>query len=227
MDIPSNGDTPTVGGEAIGEIVEASTTGFRAVAQEAFAPPAFGSFVRTTTGERVVYAVVANVEHASLDPSRRAIPLGRSWEELRREQPQVFELLTSEFEAISVAFADGGEPMRPYLPPVPPRLHDFVGPCSSGEVLQLTEDLSFVRTLGGCASPNAGELIAAAIRDAADARREPRSFLLRAGREVADLYRGDYEQACAILRRLGMRVAGESWSRTPPPAVAMRRESGK
>lgn len=217
----------------IGEIVEASTTRFRAVAVEAFSPPAFGAFVRTSSEERTTYGVVCHVEHTSVDPSRRAVPLGRSWEELRREQPQVLELLTTEFDAITVAFsentafAEDGGSVCPYLPPVPPRVHDFVGPCEALEVRELTDDLSFVRTLGSSGLAVAPELVAAAIRGAAASREDEGAFLLRAGREVADLYRADYERACSILRRLGMRVAGDGWDHTPPRAVALRGESSR
>lgn len=211
---------------AIGEIVEASTTRFRAVATEAFSPPGFGAFVRTASEERTTYGVVCHVEHASVDPSRRAIPLGRTWDELRREQPQVLELLTTEFDAITVAFAEAGS-VRPYLPPVPPRVHDFVAVCGAEEIRALTEDLSFVRTLGSSGLAVAPELVAAAIRGAAEHRSDERAFLLRAGREVADLYRADYERACSILRRLGMRVAGEGRDQSPPGAVALRGESGR
>lgn len=222
----TNGDPrPRTTGETIGEIVEASTTRFRAVAVEAFAPPAFGAFVRTASEGRTTYGVVCYVEHTSVDPTRRAVPLGRTWDELRREQPQVLELLTTEFDAISAAFAEDGGSVRPYLPPVPPRVHDFVGPCEAGEVRALTEDLSFVRTLGSSGLAVAPELVAAAIRGAAASREDEGAFLLRAGREVADLYRADYERACSILRRLGMRVAGDGWDHTPPRAVALRGES--
>ena len=222
----SNGQTGAAPAR-LGEIVEASTTRIRAVATQPFAPPAFGSFVRTSSDERTTYAVVAHVEHASLDPSRRAIPLGRTWDELRREQPQVLELLTTEFEAMCVAFAEDDGAVHAYLPPVPPRVHDFVTACGADEVRELTGDLTFVRTLGSCGLAVASELVAAAIRAAADVRDDRRAFLLRAGREVADLYRGEYEQACAILRRLGMRITGDGPDRRPPPTVALRGESSR
>lgn len=203
-----NGEASALG-PALGEIVEASTTRFRAVATEAFSSPAFGAFVKTDSGERVTFGVVANVEHASVDPSRRAIPLGRTWDELRRDHPQVLELLTTEFDAMCVAFADTQGPINAFLPPVPPRVHDFVVGCAPPEVRELTEDLSFIRTLGSTGIPTAAELVAAAIRGAAAAREDGGRFLLQAGREVADLYRQDYEQACSILRRLGMRPASQ------------------
>ncbi len=186
----------------LGEIVEASTTRLRAVAPQTFEAPAFGSFVKTSDGSRTTYGVVAHVEHASVDPSRKAIPLGRSWEELRREQPQVLELLTTEFDAICVAFAEENTGIRAYLPPIPPRVHDFVEACEPAEIVELTDDLSFVRTLGACGLPVVAELIAAAIRGAAEHRSDQHAFLVRAGREVADLFRQDYEQASSIIRRI-------------------------
>ncbi|HYZ92354.1 MAG TPA: hypothetical protein VFA34_08165 [Actinomycetota bacterium] len=191
----------------LGEIVEASTTRLRAVAPRTFSAPSFGSFVKTSDGSRTTYGVVAHVEHASVDPSRKAIPLGRSWDELEREQPQVLDLLTTEFDAMCVAFADDSGGIRPYLPPVPPRVHDFVTACEPPEIIELTEDLSFIRTLAATGLPVAAELVAASIRDAASHRTDLRAFLIRAGREVADLYRQDYEQASAIIRRFGLDAA--------------------
>ncbi len=190
------------GAARLGEIVEASTTRLRAVAPQTFEAPAFGSFVETSDGFRTTYGVISHVEHASIDPSRKAIPLGRSWDELEREQPQVRDLLTTEFEAICVAFAEGDGSICAYLPPGPPRVHDFVTACTADVIIELTEDLSFIRTLGACGLPVAAELVAAAIRAAASHREDTRAFLVRAGREVADLYRQDYEQASAVIRRI-------------------------
>jgi hypothetical protein len=186
----------------LGEIVEASTTVWRAVAPRTFEAPAFGSFVKTSDGSRTTYGVVSHVQHASIDPSRKAIPLGRSWEELEREQPQVRELLTTEFDAICVAFAEEGSDVFAYLPPNPPRVHDFVEACDPAEIVELTDDLTFVRTLGATGLPVVAELIAAAIRVAAHHRDDRHKFLVRAGREVADLFRQDYELASSIIRRI-------------------------
>jgi hypothetical protein len=190
------------GAARLGEIVEASTTRLRAVAPRTFEAPAFGSFVRTTDGSRTTYAVVALVEHASVDPSRKAMPLGRSWAELEREQPQVIDLLTTEFDAICVAFSEGDGHVRAYLPPLPPRVHDFVTACERAEIIELTQDLTFIRTLAACGLPVAAELVAAAIRGAAEQREDTHAFLVKAGREVADTFRQDYEQASSILRRI-------------------------
>ena len=186
----------------LGEIVEASTTRLRAVAPQTFEGPAFGAFVKTSDGIRTTYGVVAHVEHASIDPSRRAIPLGRTWDELQREQPQVLDLLTTEFEAICVAYAEENGAVHAYLPPAPPRVHDFVYACDQQEIFDLTEDLEFVRTLGASGLPIVAELIAASIRNAAEHRKDQRAFLVRAGREVADLFRQDYELASSIIRRI-------------------------
>ncbi len=199
--------------DRMGEITEASTTIWRAVAPRTFEAPAFGSFVKTSDGSRTIYGVVAHVQHSSIDPSRKAIPLGRTWDELRREQPQVLELLTTEFEALCVAFAEEAREICAFLPPLPPRVHDFVEACTPEEVVELTEDLGFVRTLGASGVPVVAELIAASIREAAAHRSDERAFSIRAGREVADLFRGDYELASSIIRRI----------RTPEPRPSVHR----
>ena len=55
---------------------------------------------------------------------------------------------------------------------------------------------------GACGLPVAGELIAAAVRGAAEHHPDRGAFLVRAGREVADLFRQDYELASSIIRRI-------------------------
>ena len=187
---------------AIGEVTSASTTSFRAVATQVFAPPAFGSFVRVDGVHGHIFGVVARVETASFDSGRRAIAFGLPWERLEREQPQLMELLQTEFDVAVVGFGGNGS-LHHYLPPYPPRVHDFVSGCDPTEVAALTDSTEFIRTLAAVELAPAHELIAAAIRQASVARGGDSAFVAEAARAVADLYKDDYDAATAIVRRLG------------------------
>lgn len=153
------------------------------------------------------YALVFNACTSSLEPSRRPSALGFADEdEMRRQQPQIFELLRTEFSGLLIAYSPGEEaPLRRHLPPRPPRIHSRVYECSPAEVRLLTEDLSFLRGIllspgGALIGAPADELAAACLRQARAAHPGDEAFLLRAGRTLAQLLADDYERLQAILR---------------------------
>jgi hypothetical protein len=156
-----------------------------------------------------VYALVYGANTASLEPNRRPSALGFADEdEMRLQQPQIFELLRTEFSGLLIAYSeDGDKPLRRHLPPLPPRIHSRVYPCSSEETRLLTGDLSFLRGLllpsgGALAGVPSDELAAACLRMAREAHADDQAFLLRAGRTLATLLATDYERLQAILRNV-------------------------
>jgi hypothetical protein len=185
----------------IGEVIQASTTRFRAIATRVFEPPRFGSFVKVTAGAANIYGVVSGVETASFDSARRAMAFGMPWDQLLREQPQLIELIQTEFDTAVIGYADR-DAIHHYLPPHPPRLHDFVAPCSPTEVAALTDSLEFVRTLASFRDAPVHELVSAAIREASLARGRDDHFVAEAARAVAELFKDQYDLAMSIVRRL-------------------------
>ena len=156
-----------------------------------------------------VYALVYGANTASLEPNRRPSALGFADEdEMRLQQPQIFELLRTEFSGLLIAYSEGGDkPLRRHLPPLPPRIHSRVYPCSPEETRLLTEDLSFLRAIllpsgGALAGVPSDELAAACLRMAREAHADDQAFLLRAGRTLATLLATDYERLQAILRNV-------------------------
>src|SRR5690242_8929873 len=121
----------------IGEVITSSTT--HLVAQALRAPeenltmpkaPPFGSFVRVALeeGAQEIYGVVYHVETTSIDAAHRPVALNLSRQELREQQPQIFELLRTDFSVVVTGFREGGR-YHQYLPPFPPQVHDFVYAC--------------------------------------------------------------------------------------------------
>ncbi len=153
------------------------------------------------------YALVYGASTSSLEPNRRPSALGFADEdEMRRQQPQIFELLRTEFSGMLVAYSAGdGSPLKRHLPPRPPRIHSRVYACTPAEVQMLTADLGFLRPIllpsgGGLAGVPADELVAACLRQARMAQAQDPGFLLRAGRALALLLSDDYDRLQAILR---------------------------
>ena len=155
------------------------------------------------------YALVYGANTASLETGRRPSALGFADEdELRARQPQIFELLRTEFSGLLIAYSEGADKgLRRHLPPKPPRIHSRVYPCDTDEVRLLTQDLGFLR---GVLLPSGGalsgvpfdELVAACLRQARDAQTNDRDFLLKAGKTLATLLADDYDRLQAILRNV-------------------------
>ena len=156
-----------------------------------------------------VYALVYGANTASLEPNRRPSALGfEDEDEMRKRQPQIFELLRTEFSGLLIAYSEGGDkPLRRHLPPLPPRIHGRVYACSPDETRLLTEDLSFLRSIllpsgGALAGVPSDELAAACLRQARESHPDDQAFLLRAGQTLAKFMANDYERLQAILRNV-------------------------
>lgn len=191
-------------------------------------PPPFGAFVRigdvmptealpedfdpfvtgpappsSEDGPRTLYAVVYLAETGPLEAGRPLTAFGLDEEELRREQPQIYELLATRFSACLVAHRGSDGVMRPSLPPRPPRPHARVYVCGDSEVRELTERLDYLRgLLTGSLPVPPDELVAALLRSAWRAHGGDESFLLRAGRELAALLPRDYDRLRALIGRI-------------------------
>jgi hypothetical protein len=91
----------------------------------------------------------------------------------------------------------------PYLPPQPPISLDQIMTCAMSEVVAFSEDFTFFRTVLNAKDAPADELLAAALRIAADARGEgKRAYLVKAGRELSRLLAFDAVRLEGLLRRI-------------------------
>ena len=204
--------------DAVGEIVESSTRQFVAEVTRDGSPPPFGAWVEVTVerGE-TLFGLVSHIETGSLEPGRRAVALGMGREELRREMPQLQELIRTTFRAQVLAYREasprGGSRtgrIRQTLPPLPPALHDFVRLAPADAVAALHDpdgSFDYLRTLARHPDPAvpADDLIAAALRQAYDANgrgERGQAVVVAAGRALARLLNDDHERLQSILRRV-------------------------
>jgi hypothetical protein len=184
----------------IGEIIESSTSQFVAESCELNGAPPFGSFIRAG-GEPAVYGLVFNVCTHSIEPNRRATAYGMTEQELREEQPQIFELLKTEFEAVIIGYRDVQGP-RQVLPPQPPGIHNFVHTCIESEIKALTNNGDFLRSILCGGRLPADDLIIASVRNAWAARAFDMPYLVRIGKDLCRLIRDDYDRLSSIMRRI-------------------------
>jgi hypothetical protein len=186
----------------IGEIIETATAFFRGESFTLHSPPALGRLVCVETEALPrIYGVVCYGTTASPDPGRRAVR--RSTEDvydeaIYREHPQLQLTLRTEFTARLVGYAEAGG-VRHYLPPQPPPLHYSIHECAVGEVRWFTDRLTYLRLLVDSTEIASEQLLAAHIRQVYSARGNDGVWLSLAAREVAGLFKNDYERLMTVL----------------------------
>jgi hypothetical protein len=196
--------------QRIAEVIESSTTRFTAGAYELLTAPSFGALVRAVsrTADLAIYGLVYEIRTGSRDPGGRAVVRGRTYSgrelfdaEIYFENPDLAEVLQTEFSALTVGFSEV-EQIYHYLPPQPPPVHYSVYPCNAAELERFSNDYDYFRSVLFAAQVPNDELLAAHIRAVARARTDSRNYLVRAGRELASLLKDDYDRLTALLRRI-------------------------
>ena len=189
----------------IAEVIEASTVEFVAQCYELYSLPPLGSLVKTGEAGAELYAVVYNAATSGFELGRRPIARGKdeaSEEAIYQSSPQLMKLLRSEFNALVVGHRQGDKILQ-YLPPKPARIHSFVYECSKDEIMQFSQSFDFLTLLiNARLSIPVEELIAASLRNMAEVQEDRHAFMVGAGKELAVLLSGNYNQLKAILGRL-------------------------
>ena len=183
----------------VGEVISSSTTEFVAEARCLDKAPSFGQFVQVTS-EVSVIGIVYNVYSQSIEPNRRPTAYGKTQEQLRKEQPQIFELLRTEFQVLIVGYFEGHNPAY-VLPPQPTKIHSFVFECDDKEVCSFTVRTDFLRSIINATNVPVDELLVAVLRVALHARNSDQDYLIRMGKELSRLVGDDYDRLSSIIRR--------------------------
>ena len=200
----------------VAEVVASST---REVVAEVYPDaevPAFGSWVEVETDDgTVLYGLVSHAETGSVEPGRQAVALGAEYDRdrIRREMPQILELVRTTVRAQILAYWDGhartdGQPrVRQTLPPRPAALHDRLRCCAPDAVARIAAPYDALRTLARHPDPAvpADDLLAAVLRNLHDAHgggADGQAVLVQAGRALARLLDDDHERLQSILRRV-------------------------
>ncbi len=190
--------------EKVGEVIEACTTDYVAQCYELYKTPSLGTLVKA--GDLPVYGIVASAATESIDPGRRPIARGKdepSEEGIYRTSPQLMRLLRSEFSVLAIGYRQGNK-IYHYLPPQPVPIHSFVHILTPEEIKDFSSSLGFLPVLlkNNRFQVDAGELTGAAIREMSRVQDDPHAFLVAAGKELAQLLRGNYITLKTVLGRL-------------------------
>jgi hypothetical protein len=109
------------------EIVQSSLTEWTAQSWKWDQFPPFGSLVTVQQKQKTFFAIVYKIETGSLDPVRYPFAYQKTEEELRAEQPQIFEFLKTTFSCLTLGYKEKGK-LFYQIAPEPAKIHAFITP---------------------------------------------------------------------------------------------------
>ncbi len=147
------------------EIIESSLQNWLAQSWEWDEFPQFGSIVTTESNNRILFGIIHQVQTGSMDPIRYPFPYKKTEEELRREQPQIFEFLKTTFSCLTLGYQEK-EKIHYLIAPEPPKIHSFVAPISNILAKQFFSSHNYLHILFGMANGigNIDELLLAILK---------------------------------------------------------------
>lgn len=128
------------------EVIESSLHGFTAQSWEWDAFPSFGSLVAIHTDKRILFGIVHQIQTGSMDPSRHPFPYKKTEEELRREQPQIFEFLRTTFSCITIGYQERNSYFY-LLAPEPVKIHAFICPMPQELAFNFLSDDAYLHLI--------------------------------------------------------------------------------
>ncbi len=152
------------------EVIESSLSGWTGQCWQWDMCPSFGSLVTISTRVRTLFGLVYEITTGSMDPGRYPCVYQKTQEELRAEQPQIFEFLKTTFSSMIVGYQQG-ESLIYMRSPEPPAIHAFIGQVTVVEASQFFASDRFLHLIFGFTGRpvNNDELLLAVLKYQSDA----------------------------------------------------------
>lgn len=187
-----------------GEILESSLHSFIGQSWKWDMPPKFGSLVKIESNNRILYAVVHEIQTGSIDESRKAFAYQKTEEDLKREQPQIFEFLKTNFSCLCLGYEESGVLFH-QLPPQPPKIHSFVSFVETSEYINFFQNEQYLHVLFGLSNNiiNVDELLLAILKNMAENKLLTSEKLANFTSSYSLLTGNDYRRLKLFLQRVG------------------------
>lgn len=130
------------------EVIESSIIEWRAQSWQWNIIPKFGSLVTIKSADKTIFGIVYNIQTGPQDSYRTVVPFGKTEEELKREQPQIFSLLKTTFHCLILGYKEKDQDKILYqISPEPPKIHTFVYYSSKEENKQFFSNEQYLHIL--------------------------------------------------------------------------------
>lgn len=193
-------------GEPFAEVIESSLEVFTAQSWQWDKFPAFGQLVCLESNNYILIGCVTQVKTGSMDPLRSPFPYKKTEEELRVEQPQIFEYLKTAFTVnilgyVSVDHKQNVKIFYQYAP-YPSKIHSFVYGASHELITLFFQKTLYLHTLFSSQLPTIDELLLALLAQLSDRKLLTQKHLDDFGMTFSLLTGNDYRRLKIFLSRV-------------------------
>lgn len=187
----------------IAEVIESSLDQFLAQTWEWDTFPQFGSLVEVAGETETLFGIVTTVKTGSMDPQRYPFPYQKTEEELKKEQPQIFEFLKTTFVVKILGYQDTSGKNSYLLPSQPAKIHAFIRPCSREQTINFFNSPDFLYLLFSSSNPtpHLDDLLLAILKQLAAKKKLTPQKLDQFCQTLSLLTGNDYRRIKLVLKR--------------------------
>lgn len=128
------------------EITESSVSSWQAQSWDWQICPELGSLMKIQLADLTIFGVVYHIKTGSNDPNRVVYPFGKTQEELLRDQPEIFEFLSTTFSCLTLGYVQNHK-IYYHLAPRPPQIHSFVQEATNQELTCFFKSAQFLQVI--------------------------------------------------------------------------------
>lgn len=150
-----------------GEIVASSLTQLTVQAWDLEQYPPFGSLIRARYEKMDCLGIVCDIQTGPKDAARTPLAFGKTVQELKQEQPHIFQLLHTVVTVLPLSY-DYKTGIVYAIPPYPAPIHTFVYSCTPQELTLFFSNMQWLITFFNLAQQNPlfDELLLAVLHNA-------------------------------------------------------------
>jgi hypothetical protein len=185
------------------EIIESSLENWIAQSWQWDQFPIFGSVLIVENEKRKLFAIVHQIQTGSMDSSRQPFAYKKTEEELKKEQPQIYEFLRTTFSCLILGYQDN-EDVFHALAPKPAKIHSFVRNATDQEISNFFRNSQYLQVLFGHGNKilNLDELLLALLKSIKQAKQFEQEQLDEFIETFSLLTCNDYRRLKLFLQRL-------------------------
>jgi hypothetical protein len=184
------------------EVIESSLQTWVAQSWQWDSFPPFGSLVTVQNDNRLIIGVIYQIQTGSIDTSRSPFAYQKTEQELRQQQPQIFEFLKTTLACLTLGYQES-EILYYQIAPRPPKIHAFVQQASPDLYKIFFSNPTYLHLLFGqmTISVTLDELLLAMIKNAMTHQLLTPPMLHQIAQTLSLLTGNDYRRLKVFLQR--------------------------
>lgn len=206
------------------EIIESHLDYFTAQTWNPTILPKFGSLVETKGNNKTIYGIVTSIETGSMDPMHYPFTYKKTEDELKKEQPQIYEFLKTTFNVQVTGFSENlaeehttiktlnlsenetikarKSTIQYQMIPTPPKIHSFVKNCNDITEKQFFSNPDFLSLLFNIQINNQDDLLFAILKNLKNKNLVTKKYLQSFCNNFSLLNGNDYKRLKLFLRKV-------------------------